>query len=62
LLRYAKEAEENPLWVTPAYKKTQPKPIFDTDEIKREDLKFLESTKIEKCKHCGLKFCVCSKK
>ncbi|XP_035227967.1 WD repeat-containing protein 70-like [Stegodyphus dumicola] len=32
ILKYAKEAEENPYWVTPAYSKTQPKPIFVTDE------------------------------
>jgi hypothetical protein len=28
ILRYAKEAEENPYWVSPAYSKTQPTPIF----------------------------------
>lgn len=28
ILKYAKEAEENPFWVAPAYKKTQPKAIF----------------------------------
>lgn len=33
ILKYAKIAEENPIWVTPAYKKTQPKPIF-LDESK----------------------------
>lgn len=36
ILRYAKEAEENPYWVSPAYSKTQPTPIFqksgDADE------------------------------
>nr|CAG4651680.1 EOG090X0364 [Triops cancriformis] len=36
ILRHAKEAAENPYWVTPAYKSTQPKPVFrvenDTDE------------------------------
>ncbi|XP_053618525.1 gastrulation defective protein 1 homolog [Plodia interpunctella] len=31
ILKYAKEAEENPFWVAPAYKKTQPKAIFQTD-------------------------------
>lgn len=31
ILKYAKEAEENPFWIAPAYKKTQPKPIFNTD-------------------------------
>uniref|UniRef100_A0A1A9WIQ5 WD_REPEATS_REGION domain-containing protein n=1 Tax=Glossina brevipalpis TaxID=37001 RepID=A0A1A9WIQ5_9MUSC len=28
ILKYAKEAEENPYWIAPAYKKTQPKPVF----------------------------------
>uniref|UniRef100_A0A0N7ZD99 Uncharacterized protein n=1 Tax=Scylla olivacea TaxID=85551 RepID=A0A0N7ZD99_SCYOL len=28
LLKYAKDAEENPYWVTPAYKKNQPNTIF----------------------------------
>ncbi|RVE46659.1 hypothetical protein evm_008671 [Chilo suppressalis] len=32
ILKYAKDAEENPFWVAPAYKKTQPKPIFINDE------------------------------
>lgn len=30
ILRYAKDAEENPYWVSPAYAKTQPKAIFQT--------------------------------
>lgn len=32
ILKYAKEAEENPYWIAPAYTKTQPKPIFDGDD------------------------------
>lgn len=32
LLRHAKEAESNPYWVTPAYKKTQPKTIFQNPD------------------------------
>ncbi len=32
ILKYAKEAEENPYWIAPAYKKTQPKPIFENAE------------------------------
>lgn len=35
ILKYAKEAEENPYWIAPAYKKTQPVTIFaetETDE------------------------------
>lgn len=32
ILKYAKDAEENPYWVTPAYSKTQPKPIFTAEE------------------------------
>ncbi|KAI2800892.1 WD repeat-containing protein 70 [Blomia tropicalis] len=32
LLKYAKDAEENPYWVTPAYQSTQPKAIFTDSE------------------------------
>ncbi|GIY99911.1 WD repeat-containing protein 70 [Caerostris extrusa] len=32
ILKYAKDAEENPYWVTPAYSKTQPKPLFCDEE------------------------------
>ncbi|KAF8794259.1 WD repeat-containing protein 70-like [Argiope bruennichi] len=32
ILKYAKDAEENPYWVTPAYSKTQPKPVFLNEE------------------------------
>ncbi|EZA50084.1 hypothetical protein DMN91_006312 [Ooceraea biroi] len=32
ILKYAKIAEEEPYWIAPAYKKTQPKTIFQTDD------------------------------
>uniref|UniRef100_A0A0C9QU76 CG5543_1 protein n=1 Tax=Fopius arisanus TaxID=64838 RepID=A0A0C9QU76_9HYME len=32
ILKFAKEAEENPYWIAPAYKKTQPTTIFQSDE------------------------------
>ncbi|XP_077284006.1 gastrulation defective protein 1 homolog [Arctopsyche grandis] len=32
ILKYAKDAAENPFWISPAYAKTQPKPIFQVDE------------------------------
>ncbi|XP_019545349.3 gastrulation defective protein 1 homolog [Aedes albopictus] len=32
ILKYAKEAAENPYWISPAYNKTQPKPIFNTED------------------------------
>ncbi|XP_062455404.1 WD repeat-containing protein 70 isoform X1 [Rhea pennata] len=35
ILRHAKEAEENPYWVAPAYAKTQPKTVFA--EVEQED-------------------------
>lgn len=31
ILRFAKDAEENPYWIAPAYKRTQPKTIFQTE-------------------------------
>lgn len=30
ILKYAKEAEENPYWITPAYNRTQPNPVMET--------------------------------
>lgn len=46
ILRHAKEAAENPYWVSPAYSKTQPKAIFqpvrgdgDEDEEGEPDAK-----------------------
>ncbi|XP_022119698.2 gastrulation defective protein 1 homolog [Pieris rapae] len=32
ILKFAKEAEENPFWVAPAYKNTQPKTIFADED------------------------------
>ncbi|XP_073770428.1 WD repeat-containing protein 70 isoform X1 [Danio rerio] len=37
ILRHAKEAADNPYWVAPAYKKTQPKPLFAEEEEEEED-------------------------
>ncbi|XP_060097013.1 WD repeat-containing protein 70-like [Heteronotia binoei] len=40
ILRHAKEAEESPYWVSPAYSKTQPTPVFakvDSDEGETDD-------------------------
>ncbi|XP_013165670.1 PREDICTED: gastrulation defective protein 1 homolog [Papilio xuthus] len=39
ILKYAKEAEENPFWVAPAYKKTQPQPIFQNENEEGPDPK-----------------------
>ena len=36
ILRHAKEAAENPYWVSPAYAATQPKPVF-APENKEDD-------------------------
>lgn len=32
ILKYAKDAAENPYWIAPAYAKTQPKPIYNNGE------------------------------
>ncbi|XP_012259386.2 gastrulation defective protein 1 homolog [Athalia rosae] len=32
ILKYAKDAAENPYWISPAYQKTQPKTIFQSDQ------------------------------
>lgn len=37
ILRHAKDAEENPYWVSPAYQKTQPKTIFQTQSEQKQD-------------------------
>ncbi|KAK7793199.1 hypothetical protein R5R35_012840 [Gryllus longicercus] len=37
ILRFAKEAAENPYWVTPAYSKTQPTAIFQSNETNDDE-------------------------
>ncbi|CAB3998211.1 WD repeat-containing 70 [Paramuricea clavata] len=37
ILRHAKEAAENPFWVSPAYSKTQPRTILAEDDDEEED-------------------------
>ncbi|KAM4527659.1 WD repeat-containing protein 70 [Odontesthes bonariensis] len=37
ILRHAKEASENPYWVAPAYKQTQPEPIFEEESESDEE-------------------------
>ncbi|XP_041937033.1 WD repeat-containing protein 70 [Alosa sapidissima] len=37
ILRHAKEAEENPYWVAPAYTETQPEPLFAEEESSDEE-------------------------
>ena len=49
LHKIAKEAEQNPFWVGPAYQKTQPKTLYDTSDIRRDELKFLEDSNAKKC-------------
>ncbi|XP_027719364.1 WD repeat-containing protein 70 [Vombatus ursinus] len=39
ILRHAKEAEDNPYWVAPAYSKTQPKTVFAEVESEDEETK-----------------------
>lgn len=59
LLAHAKLAKEEPLWVAPAYAKTQPKHVFMKEDLRQDNVKFLEASGKEACKHCGLKFCTC---
>lgn len=37
ILKFAKIAQEDPYWISPAYQKTQPKPIFNTEEQEDKD-------------------------
>ncbi|XP_024083488.1 gastrulation defective protein 1 homolog isoform X2 [Cimex lectularius] len=46
ILRFAKEAEENPYWIAPAYKKTQPKTIFQTEATDDKDQPATKKTKM----------------
>jgi len=61
LLKYAEQAEKNPLFVNNAYRATQPKAIFDytTPDYKEQEL-LSSINKI--CPGCGLKICKCSRK
>ncbi|KAK8729916.1 hypothetical protein OTU49_008387 [Cherax quadricarinatus] len=48
LLKYAKDAEENPYWVTPAYTKNQPKPVFQEEkETKEEEIEEPATKKVK---------------
>eukprot|EP00128_Syssomonas_multiformis_P013620 Colp12_sorted_trinity150504_noHs@9094 len=38
ILRHAEAAEKNPMFIAPAYKATQPKPVFDEEEYHEEEL------------------------
>ena len=62
LISYNPEADKNPEWVTPAYSKTQPKPLFDYTVETHEEREYLDKNPAPKCKSCGLKFCTCSKR
>lgn len=61
LLSIAKDAEADPMWVLPAYRKTQPNAVFSTNTDRQENVKYLDSTDQPACKHCGLKLCTCRK-
>ncbi|KAL7846532.1 hypothetical protein SRHO_G00215120 [Serrasalmus rhombeus] len=37
ILRHARDAAENPYWVAPAYKQTQPDPVFAEEESEEDD-------------------------
>jgi WD40 repeat protein len=60
LLRYQKEAEENPEYINHAYKYTQPVRILDHDSEQHAEQKLM--SKFKKCPKCGLKICQCVKK
>lgn len=61
LLSYAPESE-NPEWVNNAYSKTQPKALFDNTSISFPERDFLNANLEQKCRSCGLKFCLCPKR
>jgi WD40 repeat protein len=48
-------------WVDSAYKKTQPKPVFDHIGPLEPEVLYYEQKRGKKCPACGLKFCSCAK-
>mmetsp|Transcript_28707 Transcript_28707/g.28377 ORF Transcript_28707/g.28377 Transcript_28707/m.28377 type:complete len:277 (+) Transcript_28707:1355-2185(+) len=62
VISYDPEAKKNPEWVTPAYLKTQPKPLFDYTRETLEEREYLARNSAPKCLSCGMKFCVCSER
>ena len=60
VLRFAKEAAENPEYVNHAYRFTQPKPILDYTSEVHDEQKMM--SKNQKCPKCGMKMCHCMKK
>lgn len=62
ILSYNPQADKNRDYVDSAYKKTQPKPIFDLNNETFEVKEYLDKNQAQKCKSCGLKFCTCAKR
>lgn len=60
LLRYKKEAEDNPEFVDNAYKVTQPIKLLDYKSTEHEEQLLMRQHR--KCPKCGLKICQCVKK
>ena len=54
LISYSVEADKNPEWVSPAYSKTQPKPIFDY-KIMKEGIIWIKTQRLS-AKVVGLSF------
>lgn len=60
LLKFKDIAEQEPFWVTPAYQKTQPNPIYNIESVQSEKHQYVEDSVAKICPKCGLKFCVCT--
>lgn len=60
LLKMQEYADKNPMYITNAYKETQPEAVLDVeDRVKElEEQKYLQKLK-EICPSCGLKICTC---
>lgn len=57
LRSYAEKAERDPLFITTAYRETQPKPVLDYSMQVGDDESMLSD--VRKCPRCGLKMCTC---
>jgi hypothetical protein len=42
LLALASEAKADPMWVNPAYSKTQPREVFQEGQVPHENVRFLD--------------------
>ena len=60
LMKFSRSKEGEISWVSDAYKKTQPREIYDNRGVLEAEVEFYERKK-GRCVRCGLKFCTCKR-